>query len=182
MAWSSPITAVDSSSLAASQYNASIRDNMFLMAPNLATTAGRVFNVTGPNELHETEIKYAEVNTTQSTSSASYANLSTVGPSVTATVYGQQAMVWFSCQLDQNTDNFQAAATIEVSGASSYVADNARCCITRDGMPANNPVQYMSAFLFDPLNQGEHTFTAKYRTGGGGSATFAFRRLLVWPL
>lgn len=181
MAWNAPMTAVASSNFTAQQYNEQIRDNLALMAPALATTAGRTFNVTANHELHETEIKYAEAAGSNTTTSDTFVSI-TNGPSLTATIYGQQAMVWFTAQIDQDTSDMQGACTIEVSGATSYVADNARCCITRDGMPSGNPIQMMATYLFDPLNQGSHTFTAKYRTGGAGTATFSNRRLMVWPL
>lgn len=182
MTWTSPMTAVDNSGFTASLYNANIRDNLLLTAPAKATTASRVFNVTAANQIHQTEIAAHEVTTSQSTTSGTYTNLTTTGPTVTVNIVGQQAMVWFTCQLDQDTTDMQAAAAIEVSGASSYVADNARCCVTRDGMPSGNPIQLMASYLFDPLSEGSTTFTAKYRTGGLGTATFSNRRLIVWPL
>ena len=163
MAWTTPMTAVDNSAMTAGLYNTQIRDNLREMAPSLATAAGQLFVTLGPNALAARTIGYHEVATSQTTTSSSYTDLATVGPTVTISeIYGQQAMVW---------------------GASTYPASDTRCCLTRDGMPANNSVQTMAAFVFDPLTRnGSTTFTMKYRTGGTGTGTFLRRRMLVLAL
>ena len=184
MAWTTPMTAVDNSAMTAGLYNTQIRDNLREMAPSLATAAGQLFVTLGPNALAARTIGYHEVATSQTTTSSSYTDLATVGPTVTISeIYGQQAMVWISCELDQSTADVQAACAVEVSGASTYPASDTRCCLTRDGMPANNSVQTMAAFVFDPLTRnGSTTFTMKYRTGGTGTGTFLRRRMLVLAL
>lgn len=184
MAWTTPMTAVDNSAMTASLYNTQIRDNLRVQSPFLATAAGQLFITTGANSLAAREIGYHEVSTSQSTTSSSYTDLSTVGPTVTIDeIYGQQALVWISCEMDQGTADLQAAAAVEVSGASSYPASDTRCCLTRDGMPASNAVQTMAAYVFDPLSRdGSITFTMKYRNGGSGTATFQRRRMLVLAL
>lgn len=184
MAWTSPMTAVTNSAMTASLYNTQIRDNMRAMAPFLASGAGQIFVTTGANSLAARTVHYHEVATSQTTTSSSYTDLTTVGPTVTVgAIYGQQALVLTSCELNQDTADMQASATVEVSGASSYPASDTRCAITRDGMVANNAVQMMGCYLYDPLSRdGEITFTMKYRNGGAGTATFAKRRILVIAL
>lgn len=184
MVWSAPMTAVDNSAMTAPLYNAQIRDNLRMSAPFLASGAGQIFVTTGPNALAARTVHYHEVATSQTTTSSSYTDLSTVGPTVTVgAIYGQQAMVFTTCELDQNTTDMQASAAVEVSGASSYPAVDTRCAMTRDGMTSGNPIQMMAAYLYDPLSRdGEITFTMKYRTGGSGTATFAKRRILVLAL
>jgi hypothetical protein len=184
MVWTSPMTAVDNSAMTASLYNAQIRDNLRAMAPFLASGAGQIFVTTGANALAARTVHYDEVATSQTTTSSSYTDLSTPGPSVTVgAIYGQQAMVFTSCELNQNGADLQASAAVEVSGASSYPAVDTRCAITRDGMVASNAIQMMGCYLYDPLSRdGTITFTMKYRNGGSGTVTFAKRRILVLAL
>lgn len=181
MVWTSPMTAVDNSAMTASLYNSNIRDNLRMSAPFLASGAGQIFVTTGANSLAARSIHYDEVTTSEGTTSSSYTDLATEGPSVTlGAVYGQQALVFTTCELNQSGADLQASAAVEVSGASSYPASDTRCAITRDGLPASNGVQMMGCYLYDPLSrEGTITFTMKYRNGGSGTATFSKRRILV---
>lgn len=184
MAWTTPMTAVANTPMTASLYNTYIRDNLNQCAPALAGTAGDVFVVQGANDIATVTPQFASVTTSESTTSTSYTDLSTSGPSVTFSsgVYGQQAMVWIACDIDNNTANAQSVATVEVTGASTYSASITRCAIVRDALAANSPCGMMATYLFDPISRNRSvTFTMKYRAGSG-TATFANRRMFVWPL
>ena len=183
MAWTTPFTAVTNMQMTAALFNQNIRDNLRMTAPGIAgTTGGRVVMVGGTNTLALGDILFDEVTTSETRASSSYGDLATDGPSVTGTIIGQKAMVWISCAMQQNTDDTQAAASVEITGASNVAASNSKVCVTLDAVTANNALQYMAAYLYDPLEQGETTFTMKYRTGGTGTATFATRRIMVWCL
>lgn len=181
MAWTAPMTAVANSAMTASLYNTQIRDNLRCEAPFLATATGQLFVTTEANALAARTISYHEVNTSETTTSSSYTDLTTTGPTVTISeIYGNAAMVWITAELDQNQNDVQAAATVEVSGATSFPASDTRCAIQRDAMPLTNAIQVMGCFLFTPLSRGgSTTFTMKYRNGGAGTATFQRRRILV---
>lgn len=184
MAWTTPMTAVANTPFTAADYNQQIRDNMRCQAPYVTDTAGDTYVVRSANTIVSTGIEYAEVLTSQTTTSTTYTDLATSGPSITISggILGQQAMVWISAEMDNNTLSLQTSCAVEVSGASSYAASDTRCAITRDGLAATNPSQYMGAFLYDPINRGASvTFTMKYRVGGG-TGTFVNRRIMVWPL
>ena len=56
MAWTTPLTAVSNTALTAAQWNASVRDNLLMTAPALATTTGRHFVSTGANTIAERAI------------------------------------------------------------------------------------------------------------------------------
>lgn len=183
MAWTTPMTAVANAPLTSATFNAQIRDNMRCQAPYLTGTAGDVYVVQSANTIVSRTIQYAEVLTKQTTSSTSFVDLATPGPSITVDmVYGQQAMVWVSAELDNTTADAQSVAAVDVSGASTYSATSQRCAVIRDGNAANSPCQYMASYLFDPLTRGGSlTFEVQYRVGSG-TGSFANRRLMVWPL
>lgn len=183
MAWTSPMTAVANTPMTAALYNNNVRDNLRCEAPYLTGSVSDTFVVRSSHTIVSTPIQFATVTTSQTTTSTSFTDLATVGPTVTITgVLGQQAMVWISAEVDNNTANLQSWATVEVTGASTYTASSERSAVTRDGLSANSPVQYMATYLFDPIARGSSvTFTMKYKVGGG-TGTFANRRMAVWPL
>lgn len=183
MAWTSPMTAVANTPMTAALYNNNVRDNFRCTAPYLTGTVGDTFVVRSANTIVSTPIQFATVTTSQTTASTSFTNLATVGPSITVSeILGQQAMVWMSAEVSNDTLNFQSWATVEVTGASTYTASSERSAVTRDGLGATSPCQYMATYLFDPIARGSSvTFTMKYKVGGG-TGTFANRRMAVWPL
>lgn len=184
MAWTTPFTAATNMQMTAALYNQNIRDNLRLTAPGIAgTTGGKIIMSGGTNALALGEVLFDEVLTSQGYSGGTtYGDLTTPGPSVTGTITGQKAMVWISASMAHSASDSQAAASVEISGATSTPASNSKVCITLDAIPTGNSMQYMACYLYDPLSKGETTFTMKYRTGGSGTATFATRRIMVWCL
>jgi hypothetical protein len=179
MAWSTPLTAVANSALTAAQWNASVRDNLLETAPAKATAAGQIFVATGANAIAARTITRATVGTSQTTASTSYADLATAGPSVSV-ITGTRAVVFFSSQVAHDTANVAARVSIEITGASSFSADDS-FEIVHDGMPANQGVGWSRFRYYDTLTGGSNTFALKYKTTSG-TATFSERDILVVPL
>lgn len=177
MAWSVPLTAVDLASLSASEYNSSVRDNLLETEAAIATAAaaGSLFVGDGVNSIAQRRVDSAFVSTSQSTTTTSYTNLATTGPSVTVTT-GERALV-FTCGMVNNNDgNWSSYISHEVTGASSISASDT-WAFRRQG--TRHP-QGMSSHLHTELTPGSNTFTAKYRVAGS-TGTFANRRIVVWP-
>lgn len=183
MAWTSPMTAVANTPMTAALYNANVRDNLRCEAPYLTGSVGDTYVVRRAKTIVSRTVEFATVTTPQTTTSTTYVDLATVGPTITVSeILGQQAMVWISAEVDNDTADAQSVATLEVSGAAAYAAVITRSCVVRDALAANKPIQYMACYLFDPISRGKPvTFTMKYRVGSG-TGTFANRRMAVWPL
>lgn len=169
------MTAVANSVFTASQFNQFVRDNLNETAPAKATTAGGHFAATGVNSIAERLAVADLVSTSQTTTSTSYTDLATVGPTVTATT-GPYAIV---STYNSNFNSTAAASLMgfQVSGASSIApTDNTTIAITGTGSQRAG-----ATFLLTTLTPGSNTFTCKYRVGAG-TGTYADRRIVVFPL
>lgn len=179
MAWSTPLTAVSNATLTAAQWNASVRDNLLMTAPALASTAGSHFAVTGANAIAQRTSAVAAVNTVQTTSSVSYTNLTTAGPAVTMTT-GPQALIIMSTRISNSTALANSWASYTVTGASSVSASD-NYALSYDS-PTAGSTCYMSYATLEPsLVAGSNTFTMVYRSSSPGTASFGSRRLSVIP-
>jgi hypothetical protein len=121
----------------------------------------------------------AYIATSETTTSTSYTDLSTVGPTVTLTT-GAVAWVLLT-MLTTNSTQFRVdGMSFAVSGATTLAAADTRAVqiTTSDAGFA----QQVSAVIPVSVTPGVNTFTAKYREDGAGTATFATRYLGVWPL
>lgn len=176
MVWTVPKTVATGENLNAAEYNQYIRDNMLETHPAKATSANRGawFCGTGTNEGAERIIKQAEVLTSQTTTSTTYTNLATVGPTVTVDT-GERALVFLYAFHDNSGSN-SSYMTYEVSGATVSGPSDDRA-LRRQG---TSNMQDMTAHLFLDLKPGSNTFTAKYRVAGG-TGTFSIRRIIVMP-
>jgi hypothetical protein len=177
MAWTAPMTAVSGSVYTAAQFNQFVRDNLNETAPAKATTAGAHFAVSGTNEIAERLSASDIVTTSQDTTSTSYTDLSTVGPSVTATT-GPRALVIVRGAIS-NSGTGSSRMSYEVSGASSVAAADAQCVGVFG--TAGTGVLGGDISLVTGLTAGSNTFTAKYRVSSG-TGTFSTRRIVVFPL
>lgn len=173
------MTAVAGATFTAAQFNQYVRDNLNQTAPALATTASQLFVSTGANAIAARVPSQASVATSEATSTTSYTDLATAGPSVTVTC-GTIAMVWFASTMASVTDNTAQWASVEVSGASSVTASD-NWSIQKDGITGGNNVRYGMAHAFTGLTAGSNTFKMKYKAGSS-SSTFLNRELLVLPL
>ena len=115
--------------------------------------------------------------TSQTTTSTSFTNLTTVGPEVTVEVKksGVLLILWADEQYVSTTNN--TYSSIALSGANTLSASDTQSLI-------NGTTALFGAgtfLLLTGLNQGSTTVTMKYRTTGG-TATFRNRRMAVLAL
>lgn len=126
---------------------------------------------------------FHSVATSQTTNTtASYQDLTTVGPQVTITT-GTSALAIISCtsSLPGGDNNWESAMSVAVSGATTISAsDNWKLSVG----PSNTAARAASrVIVFDgTLTAGSNTFTAKYKPTNSVTATFSNRTLVVLPL
>ncbi|MDT0387802.1 hypothetical protein [Streptomyces dubilierae] len=177
MAWSAPMTAVASSVFTAAQFNTFLRDNLNETAPAKATTAGGHFAVSDTNEISERVSATASVLMSETTTSTSYTDLATVGPTVTVET-GPAALVAVHGAID-NSGAGSSRMSYAVSGVSTIAeADNRGIGVY--GV-AGAGIVASAVVLHTDLTPGINTFTAKYRVASG-TGTFNSRRIVVFPL
>lgn len=122
--------------------------------------------------------KSATVATSETTTSATYANLTTPGPAVTL-VTGTQALITLNATLANNTQNAVAYMGVAVSGATTIAAADTQAIAFQ--APAANAVSAAgSTFLVTGLTAGVNTFTAKYRVPSG-TGTYSNRQIIGQP-
>lgn len=181
MAWTTPLTAVANAALTSSQWNASVRDNLNQTAPALASASGQIFVSTGANAIAARTPTASLVTAVDTTTSLTSTVLANAGPAVTVTT-GANAIVTFGAWGRNNTSADGGQMYCVVSGATT-VSEAEESSVVWDAEGASNV--YRTGWitcLFSGLTPGSNTFTCKYKALGGGTATFAYRRLLVVPL
>jgi hypothetical protein len=117
------------------------------------------------------------------TSSGVWADLATTTDQVTVNISSSGlASVFISAYFTEDTAAAYPVMGFAVSGATTVAADVSMCIapVTVAGYPV--PGRFGAPFLVTGLNAGATTFKAKYQASGGGSATFADRRISVIPL
>lgn len=117
----------------------------------------------------------AVVATSQTTTSASYVDLATVGPSVSI-LTGTKALVNLSCYMDNSGGNF-SFYNFAVSGATTIAAASIGP-ITKFNTGAE---QLAGMVIVTGLNPGVNTFTTKYAVSAG-TGTFSSRNISVVSL
>jgi hypothetical protein len=180
MAYSTPLTAVSSSTLTAAQWNASVRDNMLETPAAKFTGAGQLFVSTAANAGAVRTPVTTTVPTSQTTGSTTYASLTTVGPQLAGVVTGTQAIAIWQAQLGNNTSGQNSFMSVAVSGASTVAADDTYS-LRYQAFGANARHRGTCAHMFTGLTPGSSTFTAQYRVDAG-TGTFLDRSLIVIPL
>ena len=178
MAWNAPMTAVAGTIFTAAEFNTYVRDNLNECPTAKATGAAQFFVSTGPNAIAARQMSNQSVATSQTTSSTSYTDLATVGPTVAVTT-GTLAMVLFASRIQNSLTNGAAEVSVAVSGASS-VAANGAWSLKLDGIASANALRLGMVHMFSGLTPGSNTFTLKYLVGSG-TGTFSDRELIVLP-
>ena len=135
---------------------------------------GKAIRKSAPSSSNPTS---ATVATTESTSSSTYADMTTVGPAVTANIGPSgSALVTVTCHSYNSAvnDTFMSFA---VSGASTQAAsdNNAKVTSTTSGQ------QGSTATIVTGLTPGTTTFTSKYKAASG-TGSFLRRTISVVPL
>lgn len=119
------------------------------------------------------------VTTGQTTSSSSFTDLTTVGPTVTLTT-GTKALIMLTVQLDNQAANRQGTASIEISGASSVSPSDGPAFHIFSS--SNTAVQATTTYIVTGLTAGSNTFKVKYKAAGSTTVNFGERRLSVIDL
>jgi hypothetical protein len=136
---------------------------------------GAAWATVGPNT--PASYQYAQVLTLQSTTSSSYTDLATVGPSITATT-GTTALVTISATVDATTlGSDQAFASVAVSGATTVAANDDWSIVSRLGP---NLLTMSRTYGFTGLTAGSNVFTMKYKNNGAVTGRWSNRGLVVW--
>lgn len=122
------------------------------------------------------------VATQESTTSTSYTDLTTPGPSVTVTVGANGLLaVFLGGQLNNNTTNNPANMTFAASGANTIAAADLYSVYILP-YTGNAGSKQGEAFLLTGLAAGSTTLTCKYKCGIGGTSLFTYRRIAAIPL
>jgi hypothetical protein len=185
MAWSTPLTAVANAALNASQWNASVRDNLAETAPNLATAPtagnGRWFVSSTTNQIKQRVIsENAVLTAAETTISTTYTNLTTNGPILSTVDCGLAALVMISAQLSHATTNTQSWASFEITGVTTSVSNDDRAIVAENVTVGALSRQAASTLM--SLTAGANTFRMQYRSEAATAASFRYRRLVVMPL
>lgn len=162
------MTFVAGSPLTAGQLNIYLNANLSELAPAKATTAGNIFTPVGANSIAERAVGNEYIGTTESTISGSYADLATVGPTVTLTT-GTQALIGHGALVYGGSNSAQVYMSFAVSGATTNAATDVRAMIHFEPNPGGSgaftrmgTITYLTG-----LTAGVNTFRAKYRTFTG---------------
>jgi hypothetical protein len=123
-----------------------------------------------------TDIKADLVSTQQTTTSGSYTNLATTGPTVTMRT-GTSALVTVSSLMADTGIGASVYMSYAVSGSTTLAAADSRA-LRFDAAYANQTAQMSFQSYLTTLVPGTNTFTAKYKEVGG-TGSFANRLLTV---
>lgn len=179
MAWTAPMTAIPNTVFTAAQFNTHVRDNLNETAPAKSTMVSSHFVGNGPNSIIERLLTVDDVGTAESTTSASYTDLATLGPQVTLNT-GSRAIVFIRCAMENNTANAGSFMGFEVTGASSLAAADTSA-INTAGLTAAARMRIGTAYIISTLTGGSNTFTAKYKVSSG-TGIFTQRQMAVFPM
>lgn len=120
---------------------------------------------------------------TETTASATYTDLATVGPAATATIGPSgRAFVTLTAAIHSDPGG-PGYMSFAVSGATTLAATDNTSLLLYDG--STNPlfveVSASARFLVTGLTPGSNTFTAKYRAASATVPGFARRHIIVEP-
>jgi hypothetical protein len=128
-----------------------------------------------------TAIQAARVDTSQTTTSTSYTDLTTSGPAVTLTT-GTSALVIVGARISIAALSSSCYMSYAVSGSSTVSATDGRSVnSTSPGGEHESGKQMSYASVITGLTAGSNTFTAKYRVSGN-TGTFSERQIIVMAL
>ena len=121
----------------------------------------------------------ATVATQETTTSAAFTDLTTVGPAVTVTT-GTKALVIVSSLAGASLVNRSASHAYAVSGATTVAATDTTAHQSHNnvGTPQNQD-QDSFVSLLTGLTAGSNTFTSKYSVSGAGTGQFSNRKITV---
>lgn len=172
------MTAVAGSTFTAAQFNQYVRDNLLECPTAKVSATGQYAVATGANTMAARAALGATIATSETSTSTSYVDLTTVGPAVTITT-GTAAAVFLKCAFDNNTANIGTFMGFSISGASSVAANDAQAIDSVNAAAARSRIG--GAFFVTGLTAGSNIFTAKYKVATASTGTFTQRDLWVLP-
>jgi hypothetical protein len=182
MAWTAPPTFTNAV-LTAAQMNI-ISSDLRETAAGRATTAGSMFIGTGVNSLVERVPQQNYNFAIETTTSTTYVDLATVGPSVTVTT-GPTAILFLSSIIHNNTTGAYSCISMSVYTPPSTVYyapdDNYALIIKSEASTGGITGAGTRAHLFSGLVSQSNLFRGKYRVSAG-TGTYDERGLIVIPL
>lgn len=117
-----------------------------------------------------------DVATSETTTSTTYADLTTVGPTATLSVVnGQQVLVIIACRLKSSTTTVGATASFAASGAISLSALDANG-VENDNTDASTCSR---ASFLTMTSTATLTAVMKYKVQNAGTGTFLERRIML---
>jgi len=181
MAWTAPMTAIAGGIVAAADFNLYVRDNLNLTEAALAQNLSGFFVTTAANTIVERIFTTGVTDVSESTSSTSYVNLATVGPTVTVTS-GTKAVVIVGGRVGPVTTGATASVKMSwaISGATTRAASD-EWATGGVGMTVNGVLYTSRWYLATGLTAGSNTFQAKYAVSSG-TGDFDHRSIHVLPL
>lgn len=180
MAWTTPRTWTSSEVVTASIMNTHVRDNFNETAPAQVTAASQIVVSDGANSLTTRSPVEDEVNTSESTASTSYTDLTTSGPAVTATT-GTSALVFYQAQMSNTSSTGINYVSMAISGATTNSANDNRAIIYEQPGASDKDIRMAVYEFATALTAGSNTFTLKYRVSAG-TGNFNKRGIAVLPL
>lgn len=180
MAWTTPRTWTTGEVVTASIMNTAVRDNFNETGPAVVFSAspGHLVGNEAVNDLAYRLVVNNAVSTAQTTTSTTFADLTTVGPARTVTT-GTSALVCWSSRVRNNTAGEISYVGLDISGATSSAPTDA-LSIQFESDSADQLVRAGVAQIYTGLTGGSNVFTMKYRVTGG-TGEFAHRNLSVVP-
>jgi hypothetical protein len=133
----------------------------------------------GPTTQAISAIDQALVTTNQTTTSTSYTDLATAGPTVTLTTGTSALCIWGARYDDDTNAGADGYMSVAVSGASTVSASDSYAAYGFQGFGGSNQLPLSFSYKFTGLTAGSNTFTAKYKRSGGTAAGFSYRWLIV---
>lgn len=179
MAWTVIPGFVDGDPVTAAQLNAlNANLNETAAAKATAATFARHFVSSGANQVAERLIKDDIIDTNQTTSSTSYADLATVGPQINAIPTGAFMLVWINCKLETTVSGESARASFAVYGVSSITSSDARGILNQN--TANYEIRAGITALM-AVTAGDNVPSMEYRVSAG-TGEFGNRRIIAMGL
>lgn len=123
------------------------------------------------------------VATQQSTTSTSYVDLATAGPSVTATIGSSgKAIVFIGANAWNSAGSGNSGyISFSVTGSTTLAASDTRGAMSVSEFITNGTINMKSQMYLTGLTQGSNTFTMKYRCDGG-TWVFTQRSIVIIPV
>lgn len=118
------------------------------------------------------------VATLQTTTSSSYADLTTAGPQATVVSAGTRALLIWSAQTWNSNSTFGTTMAVAITGATTRAAQDVEALKVTIG--SSGEAFQVAQFAYVPIAAGSNTYTCKYKAPGGGTGNWANRRLFVF--